>query len=391
METMDSFWAPSHVTGFLPERVPLLPDDLASSSYPSLRALGGVASKLGRFSDAEIEEFVSSLPSEMDAIPEALDPAECEAAIRAYVNLAAHLIHRPHFAPQRQLPPAVARPLWAFSAHAGRAPSLTYASYVLANSTVPVSLRTPTRQLEIAQTPTGTADESWFVGVHLSVESAGGEVVAAIDGMETALDNDDEGLILGAIQAIESAVRFANDTMPTVRDRLDPQVFRDIIRPLLYGHDRILFCGVPGEPTVTYIGETGAQSGMIRAADVALAVEHSDAITTSLSRFLACAPPTHQRDFARAAAIGRRIVSRRLSPLVREARRAAIMALSVFRRTHLAVVSEYLAPGGQKLTHRGTGGTDFQVWLKRLIDETEAAGTIEARTQVLAGEPAPTA
>jgi indoleamine 2,3-dioxygenase len=373
MTEIERFWTPNEKTGFLPLGVPSTPAQLAASSSSTMRALGSVTPTLGSLSDDELDEFVASLPDEPDFGPKSVSSAECEGVTRAYVCLAAHLIHRPRFVDRRELPASVARPLWAFSEHLGRPPSLTYASYVLANFMAPVEQRSATEDLRIAQTPTGTEDEEWFVGVHLSVESAGGQVIAAIERIHKGLEFGDEESAIDGIQSIESCMIFAEAVMPTIRDHLDPTVFRNEIRPLLYGHDQIAFRGVPGEPTVMYIGETGAQSGMIRAADAVLGAAHSNSIMTSMNRFLRCAPPIHQQFFEHASAVGRRLVDFSSSKRVSEARRAALRSIARFRRTHLMVVTDFLVPEGKSLAERGTGGTEFQVWLKHMIDETEAA------------------
>src|SRR5215211_2127539 len=168
MNGVELLWTPNESTGFLPQITPLAPSHLTSMPYSDLRALGSVTPGLGALTDYEIEQLVADLGADTHVAPDALTPIECEAVTRAYVMLAAHLIHRPRFAERRELPASVARPLWDFSAYVGRPPSLTYASYVLANFTTPVHPRVPTADLKIAQTPSGTTDEEWFVGVHLS-------------------------------------------------------------------------------------------------------------------------------------------------------------------------------------------------------------------------------
>jgi indoleamine 2,3-dioxygenase len=324
-------------------------------------------------SDEELDSFVQALPQEPDLDPTSTSPEEREGIIRAYVTLAAHLIHRQTFSSRRELPPGVARPLWDFSELVNRPPSLTYASYVLANFTTAVRGRIPADELKIAQTPTGTADEDWFIAVHLSVETAGGPIVDAGLVIEQALESGDESLLVGAMESIESSVVFATEVIPTIRERLSADVFVKTIRPLLYGHDQIRFRGVPGEPVVTYIGETGAQSGAIRAADAMLGTHHAEATHASMNRFLACAPPSHQRFCKRASGLGQRLTITAKSPSVRAARRSALNALANFRRVHFEVVAEYLMPLGKSVVSHGTGGTNFKAWLRQIVDESEKA------------------
>lgn len=364
-------WEPSETTGFLPSEVPGSPDDVAALPHPAMIIMGTASRKAGLLSDQEVEDVVAELESHPTFDYDGAPPSLLEAILRTYVSFAAHLIHRPSFAPRRELPAVIARPLWDLSRAVGRPPSLTYASYVLSNFTKPITSRTPAEGLTIGQTPSSTEAENWFVAVHLAVESVGGEIVAAVKQLDRGLAAEDHSTILAGVEAIDSCLSFATETMPTVRERLDPVTFRDKIRPLLYGHAEIKFRGVEHEPRVAYIGETGAQSGVIRAADAALGTKHTPAMTTSMNRFVACAPPAHRRYLGRAAAIGERFARARLPLDVGEARRRALQKLALFRRTHLKVVMEYLAPEGTSLAERGTGGTHFQLWLQRLIDETE--------------------
>src|SRR6185369_9009956 len=93
---------------------------------------------------------------------------------------------------------------------------------------------------------------------------------------EDALHSDETSVLVSSLSMVESFLQFAAETLPSIRERLDAAVFRDTIRPLLYGHTRLIFRGVPGEPRLTYLGETGAQSGAIRGADALLGIRHSE-------------------------------------------------------------------------------------------------------------------
>jgi len=372
----NSLWSPNSHCGFLFNKPPKQVSDLISSNVPMVSLVGSMSAYIDRLTDKEIESFINTIGNEDEITPTTFEDEEIEAIIRSYVIIAAHLIHRPYFVYRRELPATIARPLWYFSEYVGRPPSLTYASYALANFTNPLTHRMSASEIQIAQTPSCTPDEEWFVAVHLSAETAGGEVVQAINDIDEGLQEGDSAKIVKAIEAIESAMWFANEVMPTIKERMAPDVFRDKIRPLLYGHDKITFRGVPGEPTVTYVGETGAQSGMMRAADLALGTRHSESIQQSMGHFLVCAPPPHREFFKRAASIGRCLNSLTKDINVLKARRSALLAMAQFRRTHLNVVVDYLVPDGKRLSERGTGGTNFTDWLQRIIDETEADAVI---------------
>lgn len=368
---LDYFWEPNNNTGFLPRAIPITPIELASSKIFSLSVIGSVAPKLGWMSDDEIEEIVAVLPIESDIDPSNESVALCESVVRAYVNIAAHLIHRPNFVSRRELPAVIAKPLWIFSKYVQRPPSLTYASYVLANFTTPVRSRMMPSDFIIPQTPSGTADEEWFIASHLSVESTGGEVVEAIFDIEKGLQHNDTEEIVKALESIESCMCFAAEIMPTIMDGMDADVFIKKIRPLLYGHDQITFRGVDGDRLVTYIGETGAQSGVIKAVDAILGIQHSTEITSTMNRFLMCAPPVHQRFFDYASQLGKHLSDVTFDTRISSARHSAIAALTEFRKSHLRAVASYLMPNEKKLAEYGTGGTRLTEWLKRMIDETK--------------------
>jgi len=371
-DNIDLFWKPNTETGFIPKKLTTTPSELVSSEYKSLQILGLIAPKLGSMSDEELEDIVTDLPVDHKINISNIPPEICEAAVRSYVNIAAHLIHRPKFSPRQELPINIAQPLWLFSKHVKRPPSLTYASYVLANLASPVHRRMLPGRLKTAQTPSCTIDEEWFVAVHLSAETAGGEVVEAINKIEESLNNGNISDIVSAIQLIESSIVFIADVMPTVTLGLDRDIFLTEIRPFLYGHNQICFRGIEDDKMVSYIGETGAQSGVIRAISAILNTSHSKEIKESMDKFLDCAPKIHQQYFKDTICIGERLAAIN-EPTVKKARRSALQALEKFRRTHLNVIMNYLAPEGKPLTNKGTGGTKFQTWLQKVIDETQSS------------------
>ncbi|QTR50757.1 PrnB family protein [Candidatus Thiothrix anitrata] len=372
MDSISAFWMPDDVTGFLPKITPSTPLALSQLPYGSSRILGQLSTELGVMTDTDLEYIISSLKGEPEVAPADTTPEVCEGILRAYVIVAAHLIHRPYFAQKKELPEAIAKPIWDFSKYVGRPPSLTYASYVLANFSNKISVRSKPSDIKVAQTLTGTSDEEWFIAVHLSAETVGAEVVAAIKRMELALQSNNIEVLTSALESIEAGVLFAKSIFAEVAGNIDPTVFRESIRPLLFGHDRIRFNGVSGNPEVTYVGETGAQSGMMRAVDIALGTRHSDHVISSFKHFVLCAPPSHQEFFERTSKTGQQLLGFINNIYIKKARRNALLAVAELRRVHLDIVNYFLVENGRKLTDKGTGGTDFLIWLGNLVNETEA-------------------
>lgn len=369
MSNENNIWTPNSITGFLPsEEIPSL-SELDGLENTDLKKISIFARDLGSKSDLSLEHFVSTLTGDLPD-PSNVSDAMSEAIVRAYTNIAVHFIHRPHFKERQALPPAIAVPLWDFSKKVGRQPSLTYASYVLANFEGFPRPRMNPEEFLIAQTPSGTPDEEWFVAAHLAVESTGGEVMGAIRKIETALDSNDTAAMVEALNIIESSMGFSAGIMPGVMKGMDPVIFREKIRPLLHGHGKVVFQGVEGNPSVTYIGETGAQSGVIRAVDLLLAVVHEKKIQDPIDRFATCAPPAHQKAFAEIKRIGERL-SLVNNTSVFKAIYGASENLYEFRRNHSGAVDDYLTQQGKELAVQGTGGTHFRNWLGGLIRETK--------------------
>jgi hypothetical protein len=317
----------------------------------------------------ELHELVEGMPNGLEYSVHGLSPWQRERVIRNLTNLACHYIHRVRRDGFVTLPSKLARPLWYLCGFAGRSPFLTYATYVLANFEGEIHEKLNPEEIKVGDVPSGTEDEKWFVAVHSSIESSAGPLIDAVKKWNT--QSDRVGNSLNLLSCSLGCLNFAIDTMPRVRERLDPEVFRNDVRPLLHGTEGVLFEGVPGTPLVKYVGETGAQSGVIRAIDLLLRVHHSDQMESSIGGFLSCAPLLHQQYFQRLKVIGQDIAESQASD-VRVMRRRCLDQLASFRRTHLTVVSDYLAPHGSPLATTGTGGTRFSGWLGQLVADTEA-------------------
>jgi indoleamine 2,3-dioxygenase len=326
---------------------------------------------------AQTDEISAALadasPSDLRAAIESLTPpcgleqltaSAAEAAFCAYSFLATRLIHDDVGAHERRLPRAVAQPLLWLSEAAGRPPGLTYASYVLANWSQPLLPRSQPDDIVVARTFSGTPDEAWFIAVHLAVETIGGEVVEAIAACRSALDGGDIRAIVDGIGALADAMNWSSEVLARINERVGADVFRNVVRPNLHGFSRVTFEADP-PVNISYVGETGAQSGLIHAVDLVLAVSHPHETERSLGHFRECAPPQHREYMEFAAAVGREIASLAQSNAdVRGAYLRALLELQAFRDTHVRIVEHYLSRGT-----RGTGGTSGHPWLRSIRDD----------------------
>jgi len=364
------YWTPNSETGFIS------PNALACfSELPGCwQWAKDLSSSVGNLSDHELLHRLNDCPVVSINDLSDLDISEQEFLLRFFAILACHRIHRPAFKNERFLPKSVSVPLWHLSQLSGRPPGLTYASYVLCNFKDFPGPNSSPDVFKIQSTPTGTPDEEWFVAVHLAVESYGGIVVQSIKNIEQALNELDFAQMAHALNSIAQAICTSRDELSKVRDRMAPEVFRNRIRPLLHGFENLLFEGVPEPNVLSYVGETGAQSGIIRAVDAVLVPEHSPSVSRHQQAFLQCAPPAHREFIKTASGLGARLSqSQAHSRLVCEARNHAIHELREFRRSHLKVVTEFLVRDGKQLATKGTGGTPLNSWLDQLIKETESS------------------
>jgi indoleamine 2,3-dioxygenase len=350
-----TFWTVDEEIGMLPAAAARL--DRLAGGHPLAR-MEELASALPHTPTKVLAQALSSREVAEWRAP--LDPPAHEAALRTFAFLAARCIHDGLDA-DRVLPRVLALPLLSLAQQSGRPAGLTYASYVLANCAATPQRRTSPDDILVLRTFSGTADEAWFIAVHLAVESIGPEIVAALDGCAAAHGGPE---LVAYLATIEDALHWATHALSRIRDGINPEVFRARIRPNLHGFSKVKFGDVSG-PVVSYVGETGAQSGLIQSLDCLLCVRHSRTMDRALLRFRQCAPPPHRATVDRAVSIGKEVSSAaRVDTQVRKAYVGALDALFEFRRLHASIVEDYLL-GGVK----GTGGTSGHGWLRALSDD----------------------
>jgi indoleamine 2,3-dioxygenase len=367
------YWSVTDDLGFLPYAAQE-PHRLAECRVAELVAAESLAQDLPRITDNEFMARVWTLGETTPDIIRDLTPTQAEAAARAYTFVATRIIHDGHLQPDRTLDARVARPLWWLAQRVRRAPCLTYATYVLANWQNPVRRRTPPEDFEVQTTFTGTPDEAWFVAVHLAIESVGGEIIDGLARCERGITEDSVDDVTAGLAIVESALLWSASVFPRIEERLDATVFTEQVRKYLFGYQDVRFDAPPDSPMVSYIGETGAQSGAIRAADAGLGVAHSAEVMHSITQFLSYAPPPHRLFLKAAVELGQRFTRYvRENPnntALRRGYQDARVALGGFRETHLATVKKYLVGAKSPYPEQGTGGTQFQNWLRQLAKES---------------------
>lgn len=337
LQEISNYWSVTEELGFLPSAAQEA-HSLTNCGFAELVAAESLAKDLLYIEDTQLLEHMSTLGEITTNTLHSLTAAQTETAVRAYAFIASRLIHHGHLEAGRTLDSRVARPLWWLAQRIGRAPILTYATYILANWQNRVLRRNLPENFNVQKTFTGTPDEALFVAVHLSIESAGGETIEGLARREDGITNNSVDDVVAESSIVESALRWPASVFPRIEERLDVAVFAGRVRKFLFGYQDVRFGGVTPSLMVSYIGETGAQSGAIRAADDELGVMHSVDVLKSMMQFLSYAPARHRFCLDTATESGA-MLTRYLRENSNNAKlcrdyRDARAALGAFRDTH---------------------------------------------------------
>lgn len=293
------------------------------------------------------------------------------------------------------LPAGLAVPWHQVATKLGRPPVLSYASYALDNwrrvdRTEPIALG----NIALLQNFLGGLDEEWFVAVHVDIEAKAGPLLAALGSAQRAGSRDEPEALERYLRIVASALEGMYVSLKRMTENCDPYVYYNRVRPYIHGFTEhpVVYEGVTayaGEPQRFY-GETGAQSMIIPALDVALGISHeTDELRVYLSKMREYAPPAHRRFVAvlEAGPSLRRYVQARddAYPSLRAAYNACVDLVEAFRSKHLEYAATYIhqqSQRGANSTYYGTGGTPFMKYLKKHRDETAAHHMDEGRGEI---------
>lgn len=123
---------------------------------------------------------------------------------------------------------------------------------------------------------------------------------------------------------------------------------------------------------MSFRGETGAQMSIIPSLDAALSIEHED--EGYLKDMLYYMPQKHKRfiELCSQRPSIKDYVIKYKNTGVKDAYNGFVESIALFRETHHSFQNPYIVskiPGETQ----GTGGTPFQPWLLKLIEETRAS------------------
>ncbi len=278
-------------------------------------------------------------------------------------------------------PPAVTRipanlaiPSRILAGKFGKPPNLSYNSYVLDNWQLddpdgPFEIQNLDTLIDFSIIP----DDPGFKLVHVGVEYRAAPGIAAIGPLQEYAFNDEPDLAESGLWRMSGALEAMYAELLTMPFWCSPDVYYLSVRPWIQMFPGVVYEGVAayqGEPQILR-GETGAQSSILPSFDAALGVQHEHTpLTDYLYDMQNYMPPGHRafiQVVQRGPDIRAYVAAVRLAALV-DAYNSCIEGLVRFREKHFQFALDYIV--AKKEGALGTGGTPFEQWLKKLLNET---------------------
>jgi len=290
--------------------------------------------------------------------------------------------------PSKILPEAIAKPWTQVANILGRPPILSYASYCLdnwyrLNKKEGISLE----NIGLLTNFLGGVDEDWFVTIHVCIEDAAREAIAAADSISKLNDKNSVKDFSDQLKLIISSLRKVNSIFSRMPEKCDPYVYYHRVRPFIFGtkdnpdlKEGLIYKNQFNNKPQFFRGETGAQSSIMPFLDGALGIYHTeDHLRHYLNEMRDYMPPKHRRSIEivekRSNAKSCILESKKLTLEYNK----CLEEIRVFRAQHLEFAATYIhkqsqitnpfGRGGSTIT--GTGGTPFMKYLKKHRDETQ--------------------
>ena len=280
-----------------------------------------------------------------------------------------------------KIPQKLAVPWYVVSKRLDLHPVCTYANLVLQN----YFLHDPQgphseNNISTASTFTGTSDESWFFKVHVLVEIAATPGLKAMVQAHKAIARKDNKALVAELQNITSSLYGMKEAMNKMFESCDPKTFYIKMRPFYAGSkgldafpDGLIYEGVDSSP-LQFNGGSGGESSAIYSFDIFLGVRHDSAFVGEMMGYM----PSKHRQFLDALSRQpsvRDYIAGSGDTEVISSYNKAIDAFVEFRSSHIIIVTRYIVSQkkysiNSSLEDKGTGGTEFMPFLKKLRDET---------------------
>lgn len=283
------------------------------------------------------------------------------------------------------IPRKLAVPWCAVSDYLGMKPVGCYAITTIYNLGLRNNLSPPwnAENLYTINTFTGTEDETWFYVIPMLIELEGVPSLRAIAQIYDNMDHHRDDVIIQSLLTMQLSLRNMRRELERMSEKCKPVVFYVDIRPYQAGSkgldafpQGIIYEGVSSKPS-QYHGASAGQSSIIHTFDVFLGVKHTGSEKEFMDA-MRCYMPQKHREFLEL--LGKRppireyCVKSGRQDLIAEYNKT-IEEFIKFRSAHVITVTRYIVNQrhhsvNPSLETKGSGGTDFMCFLKKVRNET---------------------
>ena len=374
--------------GFLPQKVPSKSYSVQSESCDRIQEIASNLPKL--LLTGKVQSAINKLsPKDLSIDDLLINQASQDLKLAmSHLSFIAHAYIWGDNKPNESIPSVLANPWVKVANNQGRPPILSYASYCLDNWFLidpddAISLE----NVGLINNFLGGVDEDWFVTIHVCIENAAADAMAACAEIAMLETDSPESKTIELLKRIVISMQKVNEIFARMPEKCDPYIYYHRVRPFIFGtkdnpdlKNGLIYKGEFQNRPQFFRGETGAQSSIIPSLDGALQITHTkDHLRHYLNEMRDYMPPKH-REFMEVLEKNSRVKtiingSKKLTSLYND----CLEEIRAFRAMHLEYAGTYIfkqaqiknpfGRGGSTIT--GTGGTPFMAYLKKHRDETE--------------------
>ena len=374
--------------GFLPQKVPSKSYSVQSESCDRIQEIASNLPKL--LLTGKVQSAINKLsPKDLSIDDLLINQASQDLKLAmSHLSFIAHAYIWGDNKPNESIPSVLANPWVKVANNQGRPPILSYASYCLDNWFLidpddAISLE----NVGLINNFLGGVDEDWFVTIHVCIENAAADAMAACAEIAMLETDSPESKTIELLKRIVISMQKVNEIFARMPEKCDPYIYYHRVRPFIFGtkdnpdlKNGLIYKGEFQNRPQFFRGETGAQSSIIPSLDGALQITHTkDHLRHYLNEMRDYMPPKH-REFMEVLEKNSQVKkiingSYKLTSLYND----CLEEIRAFRAMHLEYAGTYIfkqaqiknpfGRGGSTIT--GTGGTPFMAYLKKHRDETE--------------------
>ncbi|MDA9307215.1 indoleamine 2,3-dioxygenase [Gammaproteobacteria bacterium] len=374
--------------GFLPQKVPSKSYSVQSESCDRIQEIASNLPKL--LLTGKVQSAINKLsPKDLSIDDLLINQASQDLKLAmSHLSFIAHAYIWGDNKPNESIPSVLANPWVKVANNQGRPPILSYASYCLDNwFLIDPDEGISLENIGLINNFLGGVDEDWFVTIHVCIENAAADAMAACAEIAMLETDSPENKSIELLNRIVRSMQKVNEIFARMPEKCDPYIYYHRVRPFIFGtkdnpdlKNGLIYKGEFKNQPQFFRGETGAQSSIIPSLDGALQITHTkDHLRHYLNEMRDYMPPKH-REFMEVLEKNSQVKkiikeSAKLTSLFND----CLEEIRAFRAMHLEYAGTYIfkqaqiknpfGRGGSTIT--GTGGTPFMAYLKKHRDETE--------------------